>query len=200
MRRLLIAVCVLATLGFGTPLLADEAKKDEASKPKIRTADCVYVPTPNDVVEKMLETAGVKKTDLLYDLGCGDGRIVVQAAKKYGCKAVGYEIDPDRVADAIKNVKKRKVEHLAKIEQEDVFKLDLSKANVIAIYLLPSMCKKLIPQFEKLQPGSRIVTHDYYIEGIKPEKSFTMTSNEDNVKHTIYYYVTPLQKEDGEKE
>lgn len=169
---------------------------EEPPKPKhIRVADCVYVPTPNDVTAKMLEMADVKQSDLLYDLGCGDGRIVVTAAKKFGCKAVGYEIDPQRVIEARDNVKKRKVEHLAKIEQQDIFKLDLSAASVIALYLLPEMNAKLVPQLEKLKPGTRIVVHDYAIRGLAPEKTVSMKSNEDNVAHTIYFYTVPLKKE-----
>jgi len=189
-----------AVLALSGPTLAGEADKPGQEKPKqIRTADCVYVPTPNDVVEKMLEMVGVKKSDLLYDLGCGDGRIVVMAAKKYGCKAVGYEIVPELVEKGRKIIEKRKVEHLAKIKQEDIFKLDLSEPSVVTLYLLPNMNIKLIPQLEKLKPGARIVAHDYPIGGIKADKSVTMTSNEDNVKHTIYLYSVPLKKEPVEE-
>ncbi len=196
----IFATAALA-LGLVTaPALCGRAA-DEAKTPlkTIRTADCVYVPTPNDVVERMLEMAAVKKSDLLYDLGCGDGRIVVTAARKFGCKAVGYEIDPDRVRDALKNVEKRKVGHLAKIEQQDIFKLDLSKASVIALYLLPNMNKKLVPQLEKLKPGARVVVHDYPIAGIKPDKSEEITSKEDNVKHSLYLYTAPLKKDQNEE-
>lgn len=171
-----------------------QEEKEEPPK-KIRTADCVYVPTPNDVVEKMLEMAKVTQGDLVYDLGCGDGRIVVTAAHTYGCKAVGYEIDPDRVADARKNVRKRKVEHLVKIIQADIFKLDLSKASVITMYLLPDMEVKLLPQLKKLKPGSRIVVHDYPIRGIRADRSLSMTSKEDNVEHQLYLYTLPLKEE-----
>jgi SAM-dependent methyltransferase len=196
----LAALGLLAVLALSGPALAGEADKPGQEKPKqIRTADCVYVPTPNDVVEKMLEMVGVKKSDLLYDLGCGDGRIVVMAAKKYGCKAVGYEIVPELVEKGRKIIEKRKVEHLAKIKQEDIFKLDLSEPSVVTLYLLPNMNIKLIPQLEKLKPGSRIVAHDYPIGGIKADKSVTMTSNEDNVKHTIYLYSVPLKKEPVEE-
>jgi len=161
---------------------------------RIRTAAVVYVPTPNDVVKKMLELAGVKKEDLLYDLGCGDGRIVVTAAKKYGCKAVGYDIDPDRVVESRENVKKNNVGHLASVEQADVFKLDLSQADVVTLYLLPSLNVKLIPQLEKLKPGSRIVSHDFDMQGVTPDQVVRMTSKEDSIPHTIYLWTTPLKK------
>ena len=106
------------------------------------------------VMSKMLELAEVKKDDLVYDLGCGDGRIVVTTAKKYGCKAIGYDIDPERIKESLENVKKNKVEDLVQIKKEDIFTLDLSKANVITLYLLPSLNVKLIPQLEKLKPGN----------------------------------------------
>ena len=193
-RILSVAAAVLALILAPAP--CSRAAQDAEPPPKkIQTADCVYVPTPNDVVEKMLEMAGVKKTDLLYDLGSGDGRIVVTAAKKYGCKAVGYEIDPDRVTDARKNIKKRNVEKLAKVVQQDVFKLDLSPASVITIYLLPDMEVKLLPQLRKLKAGSRIVVHDYPIAGVKPDKEVSMTSKEDNVQHHVYLYTLPLKEE-----
>jgi SAM-dependent methyltransferase len=196
MRCLLRVPAVVAFLLLTVPVLR-AAEEPEKPKP-IRVADCVYVPTPNDVTAKMLEMAGVKQSDLLYDLGCGDGRIVVTAAKKFGCKAVGYEIDPQRVIEARDNVKKRKVEALAKIEQKDIFTLDLSEASVIALYLLPAMNVKLLPQLEKLKPGARIVAHDYPVGGLVPEKTVSMKSNEDNVTHSIYFYTVPLKKEKKE--
>ena len=157
-----------------------EATKEE-KKPK-RTPDVVYVPTPHDVVEKMLELAEVKKNDVVYDLGCGDGRIVVTAAKKYGCKATGFDIDPERVEESQENVKKNKVGKLVTVIEEDIFTLDLSKANVVTLYLLPTLNVKLIPQLEKLKPGSRIVSHDFDMEGVKPDKVVKFTSKEDNVR------------------
>jgi ribosomal protein L11 methylase PrmA len=150
------------------------------------------VPTPHEVVAKMLELAKVAKDDLVYDLGCGDGRIVVAAAKKYGCKAVGYDIDPQRIKEAKENVKKNDVEELAKIEQKDIFELDLSKANVITLYLLPSLNVKLIPQLEKLKPGSRIVSHDFDMRGVEPDEKIDMTAK--GTSHTIYLWTTPLKK------
>jgi predicted RNA methylase len=160
-----------------------------------RTPDVVYVPTPHDVVAKMLETAKVKKADVVYDLGCGDGRIVVTAAKKFGCKATGFDIDPQRIREAHENVKKSGVGDLVQIKKQDIFKLDLSPANVVTLYLLPSLNVKLIPQLDKLAPGSRIVSHDFDMEGCTPEKVINFTSEEDNVSHTIYYWTTPLKKE-----
>jgi precorrin-6B methylase 2/cell division protein FtsL len=160
----------------------------------IREPDVVFVPTPQDVVDKMLELAQVTKEDLIYDLGCGDGRIVVTAAKKYGCTAIGYDIDPKRIRESLENVRDNGVEDLVTIEQQDIFTLDLSKANVVTLYLLPGLNVKLIPQLEKLKDGSRIVSHDFAMEGVKPDKVVTLTSKEDEYEHTVYLWTVPLNK------
>lgn len=160
-----------------------------------RKPDVIYVPTPQEVVEKMLELAEVKKDDLVYDLGCGDGRIVVTAAKKYGCRGVGYDINPKRIKESLENVEKNNVGNLVRIEQEDIFTLDLSEANVITLYLLPSLNVKLIPQLEKLKPGSRIVSHDFDMRGVTPDKVVKINSDNEYSEHTVYLWTTPLKKE-----
>jgi precorrin-6B methylase 2 len=171
-----------------------KAPKAAKNPPKeTRRPDVIFVPTPQEVVDKMLELAEVTKDDLVYDLGCGDGRIVVTAAKKFGCKAVGYDIDPKRIKESQENVEKNNVGDLVRIEQEDIFTLDLSKANVITLYLLPELNVKLIPQLQKLKPGSRIVSHDFAMRGVKPEQVVEVTSGENNYGHTIYMWRTPLQ-------
>lgn len=203
MYRILRMVAVFAVLAFLPALAwtAADGNKDKAApdKPAKMTADVVYVATPHDVVDKMLKMVQVKKDDVVYDLGCGDGRIVVSAAKKFGCKGIGFDIDDDRVAESRENVQKAGVEKLVQIKQEDIFKVDLSPASVITSYLLPSMNVKLIPQFKKMKDGSRIVCHDYDIGGVKPDKTVSMTSNEDGVKHTIYLYTLPLKMEKDAK-
>jgi uncharacterized protein (TIGR03000 family) len=164
------------------------------SAPGDVTPDVIYVPTPQAVVDRMLQMAEVKKGDVVYDLGCGDGRIVVNAAKKYGCKAVGYDIDPDRVKEALANVRKAGVGDLVTIKEEDIFKQDLSKASVVTLYLLPELNVRLIPQLEKLKPGSRIVSHDFPMKGVKPKQEVTL-DGDDGREHKIYLWVTPLEKE-----
>jgi hypothetical protein len=160
-----------------------------------REPDVVFVPTPQKVVDKMLELAEVKKDDLVYDLGCGDGRIVVTAAKKYGCRAVGYDISARRVKESLENVEKNNVGELVTIEQQDIFTLDISKADVITLYLLPSLNVKLIPQLEKLKPGSRIVSHDFDMKGVKPDKVIKIPDERDVYReHTVYLWITPLKK------
>ncbi len=157
--------------------------------------DVAFVSTPLDVVEKMLQLAEVKKDDVVYDLGCGDGRIAITAAERYGCRAIGYDIDPQRVKEALDNVRKSKVGHLVRIEQRDIFTLDLSKADVITLYLLPSLNTRLIPQLEKLKPGSRIVSHNFGMEGVEPDKVVRLTSREDHEEHRIYLWSCPLRKQ-----
>lgn len=164
---------------------------------KYREPDVIFVPTPQDVVDRMLELAEVQKSDLVYDLGCGDGRIVVTAAKRYGCKAIGYDIDPERIKESLENVQENNVANLVRIEQKDIFTLDLSKADVITLYLLPSLNEKLIPQLEKLKPGTRVVSHDFDMSGVKPEKVITLISSDDQSEHTIYLWTAPIKKENG---
>jgi len=166
----------------------------QTKKPS-RKPDVIFVPTPQEAVDKMLELAEVKKDDLLYDLGCGNGIIVVTAAKRYGCKAVGYDIARKRVKESLANVEKNNLGHLVRIEHRDIFTLDLSKANVITLYLLPELNVKLIPQLEKLKPGSRIVSHDFDMKGVKPDKVVKVASDNEWDEHTIYLWTTPLKKE-----
>ncbi|MBN1506013.1 MAG: methyltransferase domain-containing protein [Sedimentisphaerales bacterium] len=155
--------------------------------------DVVFVPTPPEVVAKMLELAKVTKDDVVYDLGCGDGRIVVAAAK-LGCKAYGFDVDPQRIKESNENVEQSGVGDLATIVQKDIFTLDLSGANVITLYLLPSLNVKLIPQLEKLKPGSRIVSHDFDMEGATPDQTVEVIS-ENGTQHMVYLWTTPLRKE-----
>ncbi len=189
-RKKFIASILTATaiLFMGLSLAGEQKTK------WMRNPDVVYVGTPYDLVSKMLQMAKVKKGDLVYDLGCGDGRMLVLAAQKYGCRGVGYDIDPERIAASEENVARNHVEDLVKIVQADIFTLDLSKADVIPIYLLPEMNRKLLPQLDKLKPGSRIVCHDYDLEGIVADETISIVSNEDNANHTLSLYTTPLKR------
>jgi ribosomal protein L11 methylase PrmA len=182
----LFIVLALAALPAGAGQGDDEPKA-------MRPPDVVYVGTPYDLISKMLQMAQVKKSDRVYDLGCGDARMLVLAALKYGSHGVGYDIDPERVLASRENVKRNKVENLVKIIQADIFTIDLSDADVIPIYLLPEMNRRLLPQLAKLKPGSRIVCHDYDLDGIVADKTIHITSNEDNADHTLSLYTTPLK-------
>ena len=168
-----------------------------ADSPPVKTPDVVYVGTPHDVVAKMLELAKVTKDDLVYDLGCGDGRIVVAAAKKFGCRGVGFDVNTVRVREAEENIRRNGVEKLVTIQPKDIFTVDLSKVNVVTLYLLPRLNVRLIPQLKKLPPGSRIVSHDFDMKGVKPDREITMISKEDAVEHTLYLWTTPLKMDDG---
>jgi predicted RNA methylase len=156
--------------------------------------DVVYVGTAYDLVSRMLEIAKVKKDDLVIDLGCGDARMLVLAAQKYGNHGIGYDIDPDMVRASRRNVEKNHVEDLVKIIQADIFTVDISKADVLPLYLLPEMNLRLLPQLETLKPGSRLVLHNYDLDGIVPDKVVDVISNEDNSDHTLFFYTTPLKK------
>ncbi|MCX6911253.1 MAG: methyltransferase domain-containing protein, partial [Verrucomicrobia bacterium] len=173
---------------------------DAPAKATPKRPDVVYVPTPQAVVDKMLQMAAIKPGDVVYDLGCGDGRVVVTAAKRYGVKAAGFDIDPARIKESLANVRTNKVEHLVSIQQKDIFTLDLSKATVVFLYLLPSLNTRLMPQLEKLKPGSRIVSHDFDMGDAKPLQVVVLTTNGDegdfeSNEHILYKWVVPWQKE-----
>lgn len=196
--------CTLAAEAAG--VAKSPAAVPAAKKPK--TPDVIYVPTPQAVVDKMLEMAEVKAGDVVYDLGCGDGRIVVTAAKKYGVTAIGYDIDPQRVKEARENVKTAGVEHLVRIEEADVFTLDLTGASVITLYLLPSLNVRLMPQLAKLKPGSRIVSHNFDMRGAKPLQVTHVqiapgdsadTGYDEDMDHTVYKWVVPWEKDPAVK-
>lgn len=172
-------------------------EKDDGAAPakdRPRPPDAVFVPTPQDVVEKMLELAAVKKTDLVYDLGCGDGRIVVTAARKYGCRAAGFDLDPMCVKLARASVAKEQLGERVVIEQKDVFTLDLSQADVVTLYLGERLNAKLIPQLQKLKPGARIVSHQFAIEGWQPDQVVRVRSAENGLEHTLYLWTVPAKK------
>jgi predicted RNA methylase len=130
-----------------------------------------FVPTPPEVVDRMLEMAHVKSGDVIYDLGSGDGRIIIQAAKRYGVKGVGIEIDAELVEKAKNNAFKENVGHLVEFRLQDALTVDVSPATVITLYMLPEFNAKLRPIFEKqLKSGSRVVSHDFQIHGWVPDK------------------------------
>jgi SAM-dependent methyltransferase len=127
-----------------------------------RKLDVWYVPTATEVVDRMLDLANVTPLDVVYDLGCGDGRIVIAAAKRYGTRGVGIDLDPARIREARANAKKAGVEGLVKFEVGDLFKTDLTQATVVTLYLLPELNRRLKPKlFAELRPGARVVSHDF---------------------------------------
>lgn len=166
---------------------------DDAGGDGTRTVDVIYIATPQDVVDKMLSMADVREKDLLYDLGCGDGRIAITATKTYGCRSVGYDIDPRRVQESRRNVESARLEQLVRIEEKDIFTVDLRPADVVAFYLNPVVNRRLIPQLRTLKPGARIVSHSFPIGDLEPDEVVTMTSEEDGKEHRIYRWTAPLK-------
>ena len=147
-----------------------------------------FVPTPQRVVDKMIELAGIKKGDIVYDLGSGDGRIVIAAAKK-GAKAVGFEIDPELVGMSRQNIKKAGVEERSEIRNQDILTADLSGASVITMYLLPDVNLKLKPKLlRQLKPGSRVVSHAFDMGDWKPDKIEQVDGR------TLYLWNIPARK------
>ncbi len=186
--RFLVLLTGLGAVAAGIALAAQESDQSPTQRP-----DTVYVATPHDVVAKMLELAQVKQSDVVYDLGCGDGRIVVTAAKKFGSRGVGFDINPARVEESRRNVERANVGHLVEIQQKDIFTLDLSEASVVMLYLRPSQNVKLIPQLQDLKPGSRVVSHNFSMQGVRPDKVVRITSKEDGVEHVLLLWTTPLK-------
>jgi cyclopropane fatty-acyl-phospholipid synthase-like methyltransferase len=151
--------------------------------------DVPYVRSPNVVVDAMLKLAGVKKSDNVYDLGCGDGRIVIAAAKDYGAHGVGVDIDPNLITEARENARKAHVEALVKFEVNDLFDADIHNATVVTLYLLPNVNLRLRPKlFKELKPGSRVVSHSWSMEDWKPDKEETVDGR------TIYLWTIPGKK------
>jgi SAM-dependent methyltransferase len=154
-----------------------------------------FVETPQDIVDRMLRMARVTKNDVVYDLGCGDGRIVVTAARRYGCRVVGYDLDPVRVEEARRNAERNGVAPLVTIEQKDVLTVDLQGASVVTIYMGTEMNARLIPQLSKLPAGSRIVSHDFGLADIPPDKTVEINSRTDDRRHRIHLWHCPLPVE-----
>jgi SAM-dependent methyltransferase len=153
------------------------------SQQGLRQPDVIYVPTRQTVVDAMLNVAKVKAGDVVYDLGCGDGRIVVSAAK-LGARGIGIDIDPQRVSEANQNVQRSGVGDRVKILNQDLFTTDFSDASVVALYLLPSLNLRLRPTLWKsLKPGTRVVSHDFDMGDWKPEQTL-------NVDGAMIYYWT----------
>jgi precorrin-6B methylase 2 len=147
-----------------------------------------FVPTPQEVVEGMLQLAQVKKGDTVYDLGSGDGRIVITAAKKYGVRAVGFEIDPELIKQSRASIKKEGLENLAEIREQDILTVDLSPASVLTMYLLPSVNLKLKPKIlSEIKPGSRVVSHAFDMGDWKPDKTIQIDGR------TVYLWTVPAK-------
>jgi ribosomal protein L11 methylase PrmA len=179
--KILIVLAAACSLAAPLPLLAQAQKQPAKQYP-----DVIFVPTPQEVVEDMLRLANVQKGDVLYDLGSGDGRIAITAARKYGIKATGIDIDPERIREANENAKKAGVTDRVQFRQEDLFTADFRDATVITLYLLPDLNVKLRPKlWSELKPGTRIVSHQFEMGAWKPEKRLESNGR------TIYFWTVP---------
>lgn len=152
-----------------------------------REPDVHFVPTPQAVVDEMLRVAKVGPRDKLYDLGSGDGRIVITAAKKFGTRGVGIEIDPELIQEAQSNARRAGVADRVEFRQQDLFLTDLRDATVISLYLLPSLNLRLRPKLLSLKPGTRIVSHAFDMGDWQPDKVVQVGGN------TIYFWTVPAR-------
>ena len=153
-----------------------------------RTPDVIFVPTPQDVVDAMLKVAKVGKDDVLYDLGSGNGIIPVTAAREFGTRGVGFDIDPQRIKEARENAEKNGVADKVKFTEADLFEQDFSEATVISLYLLNSLNLKLRPKLLELKPGTRIVSHAFDMGDWEPDETVNVDGR------MVYFWTVPEKK------
>ena len=182
MKLLTAALLLLCAVGTAT------AAEESATRPR-RKLDVWYVPTPPEIVDRMLDVAHVRIGDVVYDLGCGDGRMVIAAAKKYGTRGVGVDLDPARIREARANAKQAGVESLVTFKVEDLFQTDLREATVVLLYLLPELNRRLKPKlFAQLRPGARVVSHDWDMGKDWPPDEYVKLGGDG-----IYLWIMPDQ-------
>ena len=171
--------------GMVTALAAPSLAQAPAQQ---RTPDVIFVPTPQEVVDAMLKMAKVSASDVVYDLGSGDGRTPITAAKTYGARGVGIDIDPQRIREANENLKTAGVEDKVRFLNQDLFTSDISEATVVTLYLLPSLNLKLLPKLNaELRPGTRVVSHAFDMGDIRPQETQTINGR------TIYMWTVPIK-------
>ena len=192
LRKTIPCSCLLGAMLFATAAAAQNAQ------PR-REPDVPFVPTTEEAVAAMLKLADVQKTDIVYDLGCGDGRIVIAAAKIYGAHAVGIDINPVRLAEANENLKKAgpEVAKLVRFEENDLFQADIHKATVVTLFLLSSVNLKLRPKLlADLKPGTRVVSNTFDMGDWKPEKEFIVGNpdEESYLSHKLFLWIVPAKK------
>jgi SAM-dependent methyltransferase len=188
--RSILCACVLAAL------LSVFVAGQTAPHP--RRPDVPYVPTTDEAVAAMLKLADIKPSDVVYDLGCGDGRIVIAAAKKFGARGVGVDIDPVRIREANEDAKKAGVEKLVRFEEKDLFQADIHDANVVMLFLLNSVNLKLRPKLlRELKPGSRIVSNTFDMGDWKPDKEAAVDGTDDGTSPSQYLYLWTVPQREG---
>jgi SAM-dependent methyltransferase len=189
MRRVAIVVTTVVAI---VATFASLPVGAQTATPRYANKLAPYVSSPTRVVDRMLKLANIKPGETLYDLGCGDGRILIAAAGKYKAKAVGVEISAKLVAEANSNIRKEGLTDQARVIQGDLLNTDLSSADVVTMYLATSLNEKLRPRLEKyLKPGTRVISHDYAVPGWKPTH---VEKTDDRHAHLIYVYEMPPVK------
>jgi len=182
----LAAVCLTASLA-----VAQKAGP-------FREPDVPYIPTTETAVKAMLELAAVKSSDIVYDLGCGDGRIVIAAARSYGARGVGIDIDPALIREAKQNARQAGVERRVEFREQDLFLANFREATVVTLFLLPAINKRLLPQLEALKPGTRIVSNTFEIGDWKPVREIVVKDDPaDNYyfgSHRLFLWIVPERK------
>jgi SAM-dependent methyltransferase len=191
MTRTSARAVALCTLLVALGARAQPAPDDNVAGP--------YVPTPWPIVDDMLRLIDVRPTDVLYDLGSGDGRLVIEAAKRYGARGVGVELQPELVKAALAGARREGVAERVKFVQGDLFETDLRDATIVTLYLLPRFATRLVPKLRaELRPGARIVSHDYPLSPWPPDKVLTFDLDEKEAisgttRTNLYYYVVPAR-------
>jgi SAM-dependent methyltransferase len=180
LRTCVLSLAIVAALA--TPALAQTAPA------ALRSPDVIFVPTPQEVVDAMLKLAKVTKNDVVYDLGSGDGRTPITAARVYGARGVGIDIDPQRIKEATENLKAAGVGDRVRFLNQDLFTSNISEATVVTLYLLPSLNLKLLPKLNaELTPGTRVVSHAFDMGDIKPQETQNVNGR------TIYLWTVPIK-------
>jgi SAM-dependent methyltransferase len=181
---------VLMGVGYGLALVVAGLWVNACAQPQLKKPDVEYVPTPHNVVGEMLQLLAVQPTDIVYDLGCGDGRIVITAAKRYKARGVGIDIDPQRIKQSRANARRAGVVNRVKFLQQDLFETDIREASVVALYLLPGLNVKLRPKLlSDLRPGTRVASHDFDMGDWHPDQVIYVPGSA--YEHTVYYWVIP---------
>jgi protein-L-isoaspartate O-methyltransferase len=183
--RQMPAVCAAVTK-------SDFASAQHATRKKrrLRKPDVIYYPTPPETVDEMLRMAKIKKGDVLYDLGSGDGRIPIAAAKQFGIRAIGIEIDPKLVTEAEENARQANVAALVRFHNEDMFRVDVSEATIVTLYLSEKLNVLLRPKLlSELRPGSRILSHDFRMGDWKPEQTVRVPWGK--LYRTVFLWTVP---------
>ena len=181
-RRFCLSLLVLT-------IVVAPARAQQAAQAPLRTPDVIFVPTPQEVVDAMLKLAKVGPNDVVYDLGSGDGRIPITAAKTYGARGVGIDIDPQRIREANENLKTAGVGDKVKFLNQDLFTTPIGEATVVTMYLLPTLNVKVLPKLNaELKPGTRVVSHAFDIEGYPPQQTINVNGR------TVYMWTVPIRK------